>query len=581
MQGSNDRPQAEGTAEDRRDGDGGGVDRRSFLGGAGTLAAGALAGGAVSLAPSTALAAGELAPLTGPARREAAFRVRVQAALLARRQKVRPHVTNGDEERYPSRIGNFSKTLPHDDFGEVDPEAYDALLHALASGDFDDMEAVPAGGTSSLLNPLGGLAFDLEGPDTAAVPVPPPPALASAEWAAQMAELYWMAVLKDVPFAEYETHPLVKRAAADLSRFAGYTDPRDKATGKVTPGLLFRAPFPGADEGPIVSQFLLRSFDYDGIPVDPRIQTAAPGVDFLTHYDEWLEAQRGFPGGFPGFLVFDDTPRYPRSARDLGTVAGRDSIFSAFLRAALILTDIFGFGQGPGYDAGNPYVSAVRQTGFSTFGFAHLLMLVGLTNFAERHAWYLKWNVHRFLRPEAGSGRVHNLLVGARDYPIHEDLLTSEVLDLIWEHNRQQNLSRLGLDEGSYLLPQLFAIGSPTHPSFPSGHAISAGACVTLLKAWFDEDAEIPDPVVPDADGLELLPYEGPPLTVGGELNKLAHNLSYGRDMSGVHWRADNEGGNLQGEKVAVALLREHRLTYPEPFPGFTLTRFDGTTIEV
>ena len=52
-------------------------------------------------------------------------------------------------------------------------------------------------------------------------------------------------------------------------------------------------------------------------------------------------------------------------------------------------------------------------------------------------------------------------------------------------------------------------------------------------------------------DGLATEPYQvgvdGPALTLGGELNKLAHNLSFGRDMSGVHWRADDVQGNLQG----------------------------------
>ncbi len=31
-----------------------------------------------------------------------------------------------------------------------------------------------------------------------------------------------------------------------------------------------------------------------------------------------------------------------------------------------------------------------------------------------------------------------------------------------------------------------FPEGSPTHPSYGAGHATVAGACVTILKAWFD-----------------------------------------------------------------------------------------------
>jgi hypothetical protein len=49
-----------------------------------------------------------------------------------------------------------------------------------------------------------------------------------------------------------------------------------------------------------------------------------------------------------------------------------------------------------------------------------------------------------------------------------------------------------------------------------------AGVNATLLKAYFDEDFVIPNPVVPDPnDPTKVIPYTGEPLTVGGELNKL------------------------------------------------------------
>lgn len=40
---------------------------------------------------------------------------------------------------------------------------------------------------------------------------------------------------------------------------------------------------------------------------------------------------------------------------------------------------------------------------------------------------------------------------------------------------------------GTYFLPMAFPEGSPTHPSYGSGHATVAGACTTILKAFFDE----------------------------------------------------------------------------------------------
>jgi hypothetical protein len=99
-----------------------------------------------------------------------------------------------------------------------------------------------------------------------------------------------------------------------------------------------------------------------------------------------------------------------------------------------------------------------------------------------------------------------------------------------------------------------------------------------VLKAFFNEAHVIPAPVVVSADGLSLTPYRGAALTVGGELNKLASNISLGRDVAGVHWRSDGLEGLKLGEAVAMQVLTQLRTTYPEHFDGFRLTRFDGTS---
>lgn len=120
------------------------------------------------------------------------------------------------------------------------------------------------------------------------------------------------------------------------------------------------------------------------------------------------------------------------------------------------------------------------------------------------------------------------------------------------------------------------------HPAYGAGHATVAGACVTILKAMFDESFVIPNPVMPNPnDPTQLIPYVGPPLTVGGELNKLASNVAMGRNIAGVHWRSDATESLKLGEMVAIRLLEDQRGCYNEPFEGFTFTRFDGTTITV
>jgi hypothetical protein len=135
---------------------------------------------------------------------------------------------------------------------------------------------------------------------------------------------------------------------------------------------------------------------------------------------------------------------------------------------------------------------------------------------------------------------------------------------------------------GTYLLPQAYPEGAPTHPAYPSGHAVIAGACVTMLKAFFDESFVIPDPVEAVHDGLSLAPYKGgAPLTVGGELNKLASNIALGRNTAGIHWRSDGIEGLKLGEAVALSMMVDMRGCFYERFAGFSLTKFDGTTITV
>ncbi len=125
------------------------------------------------------------------------------------------------------------------------------------------------------------------------------------------------------------------------------------------------------------------------------------------------------------------------------------------------------------------------------------------------------------------------------------------------------------------------------HTAYGSGHATVAGACVTMLKWFFDESAIIKKPMVPDPTDptKPLIPYVAPPgeaaLTVGGELNKLASNISQGRNIAGVHWRTDATEANKLGEAVAIAMLEELGGSFSEPFAGFSMTRFDGTTITV
>ena len=63
----------------------------------------------------------------------------------------------------------------------------------------------------------------------------PPPAFASRENAAEIAENYWMALLRDVPFTDYPSNPIAAAAAADLNLFGADFKGAKNDQGQVTP----------------------------------------------------------------------------------------------------------------------------------------------------------------------------------------------------------------------------------------------------------------------------------------------------------------------------------------------------------
>lgn len=164
---------------------------------------------------------------------------------------------------------------------------------------------------------------------------------------------------------------------------------------------------------------------------------------------------------------------------------------------------------------------------------------------------------------------MHNHMTKASNYPINKELTESKVISHVFSKYK------------SYLLPLAYPEGCPTHPSYPAGHACIVGAGVTMMKAFFKESFVIPAPVESSSDGLSLLPYDGSPLTIGGELNKLASNISIGRDTAGVHWRSDGFEGLKLGEAAAIGILQDFKKTYNENFAGFSFRKFDGTTIMI
>lgn len=642
--------------------------------------------------------------LKNQSRRRAAQDTRSNAAELAASRPHPRHRSNAEELRYrrpesrdPSYIASFTKGLPHDPATGLllNPPDFRRFVLGIQSGDVRDFRDTPLGPAArpptpgcpsspliscetpptpgvwesasandpSLLNPgvagtpvrvrgwesqSAGLIFDLEGPDAQAVTMPPAPTLASNELAAEIAEVYLMALLRDVHFSQLRNPeageqfdppgggrcrdcppvldvvkaakilkhlPWFKANCCDLSN---EENARHRDIWSLHPQGIFRGFTPGDAVGPYLSQFLLIGntgvngndlaqlisdgrIAYGSVRVDQRVRVATPCRDYMTTFETWLDVQNG--ADLRGLETYERDPsyRFITTPRDLATYVHYDALYEAYLNACLTM-----LGLGVPFDPGLPFEAPDvddRQTGFASFGTAQILSLVTeVATRALKAVRYQKFHVHRRLRPEALAGLIDRhqesgLPEAAQQEvePVSQlvaQLKCVGLLDLVAKHNHCQNKAADRKGDASangrrLFLPMAFPEGSPMHPSYGAGHATVAGACVTLLKGFFDHGFELRDaagkPLVlePNADGSALVALNiDQVLTVEGELNKLAANISIGRDWAGVHYFTDYIESLRLGEQIALGLLEEQRLTYGENF-AMTVPLFDGGAIRI
>jgi hypothetical protein len=398
--------------------------------------------------------------------------------------------------------------------------------------------------------------------------VPPFDQVTSAAYGTQLIEQYWGALLRDVAFTDYATNATAAAAAAELGAQSTYRGPRDSG-GNVTPDLLFRGNFPGDTIGPYMSQFMILPTAFGQQPMDQLMNTYVAGVDYMSDPTTFLQVQNGISTGLN--LQVDATRRYLHDGRGLGAWTHNDVLYQGYFVALLVLGTL----KAP-VNPGSPYVGSKTQNGFSTFGGPDFAASMGeCAAKALNKVWWQKWLVHLTPRPESGGALVNQVLIGNPDKI--QAIPNSNVLN-------SQAVQQVFSKYGSYFLPQAFPEGSPTHPSYPTGHGTVAGACITFLKFFFDENFVIPNPMVPSSDGLSLVPYTGPDagqITVGGELNKLAHNVSFGHGIHpGIHWRTDTDWSITLGEAMAISMLQNRAKTYNERF-SVTFTKVDGNKVTI
>ena len=473
---------------------------------------------------------------------------------------------NGDEAAYADKSGTYTKGILQDDIGVVNQAAYASFKKALASGNPTDFEKIVTGGPRTQNGPQGGLAFYLDCLDSSQFVVPPAPSLASEEYATELIELYWASLVRDVPFPNYSANSVATKAAAELNGLASYKGPRNSG-GQVTPGLLFRGPFPGETLGPYISQFLVQPTNFGALPIVQQYRTNLAMADFMLDPGEFLNVQNGVA---TGKSLTPAPPVYMFNGRGLAAYTHEDVLYEAYFIAMLAMGTL---GVPP--NPGNPYVHAVKQNGFATMGGPDMASaLAAIAGAAIRSVWYQKWWVHLRHRPESGGGIVHLLKTG------QGGKIQGHVNNLVLN---SQAVTASHAANNSYLLSQAFPEGSPTHPAYPTGHGAVGGACITVLKFFFDGGHVLSNPIV-SADGMAPTTYTGSDasaLTVNGELHKLASNISYGHGVhAGIHWRSDTVTSMQLGEAAALSYLRDHAHTYNEKF-SISLTKLDGSTATI
>ena len=424
----------------------------------------------------------------GSERARAAKTFRDLSTEIARLRPQAATLNNGEEsergDKFPS---NFTKGLKHDDLGLVhEPSDYLCFVEAINSEDRNlfekHVETAESRGYNYLCkskqkpirwrgweSPRAGHVFELEGPDPGAVAMAPAPRVGSSELSAEMAEVYAMAILRDVSFENIakgrskklcddkgESVFSAKEIAELLNKMPFFngkkicsstplntdcnglnsfeknrrharTLDKENLFAPITTENLFRGSTPGAHAGPYISQFLLiGSNGLDGpnstTSANPHTSSCFGPEDGFIQYGNQIIDQRitvhkdclDYMTDWSHWLDvqnggnFKGLDQFRKKRRFITTPRDLATYvhFDALYQAYLNACLIL-LGSGAEASRGFPEPSpSGKRDAFATFGGPHILSLV--TEVATRCLKAVrrqKFNYHRRARPEALGGR--------------------------------------------------------------------------------------------------------------------------------------------------------------------------------
>lgn len=444
----------------------------------------------------------------------------------------------------------YSKGLPHNSIGFVDSGAYCKYAIALKNQKVDELNSVPKGGILKQLDPSAAFNDDVldivRHIDLGSVP-----RIDSDKYAANLIELYNMAVCRDIIFSEYPISPEILSGINSLSQLTEYNGP------SLTNTTIFRGLSQGDVIGPYVSQFLYLDYQESGTSVINQKKTLYGPQNFMITMANAISCLNGTPLETFGAATL---PRYIITGRDLALAVRSAEPYKLFYNAVQIL---YTLGTPMNLDLPvnsniDPYINFGQVDVFCAL--AQVTRLTGLAAFCFK-------NKALFLRPEEGGIIVERNRLGTADNPdINDEILDNPVLNTVLTNN------------GNYLLAQAYPEGSELSPSWPCDRSAMAAAQSIIVKFFFKTNGSM-NLLTPDITGANLIP-SGFVSTIRNELDKLVSNCGYGRCWAGTNYRLDVQSGIKLGEKVAIAFLRKYVANYPQKVK-VSIKRYNGKTVVI
>lgn len=344
--------------------------------------------------------------------------------------------------------------------------------------------------------------------------VPDFPLLDSDAMGAQMATLYAMSLVRDLPFNQWVGNKIIRDVCRDLNQFKA----RPLIKGPHLPQNLFRCS--KRMLGPYISQFLFRSESL-------QPQTYVTGLEDQDFMGTWSKALAGVNSTVVRLKedLCRTVPRTILTGRDLAWIVRCDSGLPLLRQAHQLL------------------VAWKIPLNYEASWLDRELILAVVVQKALGVADSIKWNRLAPRPEEYGLQIERGYRIGTISSVVSSDLLSNQLLTTI--QSRQHN----------HLLTQVYPQGAPYSPSYPSSTAVIAGAGVTILKFFYSTSTSLPI-YEPSSDGLSLV-LTSKQSSVGEELDQLGFNLGLGRCWAGVNYPIDVIEGLKLGERVALRYLQK------------------------